>query len=379
MNPRAVLGMTLYNNAGHLPEAADSLLAQSYRSFALLMLDDASGDQTGELAREYERRDARVRYRRHERRQGMVPTWREVAEWARQAYPDAEYFAWVSDHDRWHAEWLEQHIAALDAHADVVLAYPLSPRIEEDGSPGPKAPRMFDTLGVADAAARWSRFCHEGVGAGDMVYGLIRIPALTAAGTFRPVLRPDRLLVAELTLQGQIHQVERPLWFRRHSSVSSVARQSVTLFAGAPPRWLMLPAWLQHVAVLVRRYGSAAAPVRIPPTQLARILALYSTTYAWRHAKKSETAHRVGRGVDNAHWVKKVIKKAFHVSVYWTLVTGRHLWGRTRRVCRRAVYETLMTMHGLRGRVRRVVRGGVRDLLILTHRLGLRGGRSSHR
>lgn len=379
MNPRVVLGMTLYNNARHLAEAADSLLAQSNGDFALLMLDDASSDGTAELAREYERRDARVRYRRHEQRQGMVPTWRGVAEWARQEYPRAEFFAWVSDHDRWHPEWLQHLVVALDAHPDVVLAYPLSPRIDDDGSPGPKAPRMFDTLGVTDGAARWSRFCHEGVGAGDMVYGVIRMPALTAAGTFRPVLRPDRLLIAELTLQGQIHQVQRPLWFRRHSSVSSVARQSVTLFAGAPPRWFLLPAWLQHAAVVVRRYGTGAAPVRIPAAQLARMLVLYSTTYAWRHVKKSETAHSIGRGVDNAHWVKKVIKKGFHVSVYWTLVTGRRVWGRTRRAYRRAVYETLMTMHALRGRARRLVRGGVRDLLILSHRLGLRGGGGGER
>jgi glycosyltransferase involved in cell wall biosynthesis len=374
VTPRVVLGMTLYNNARHLREAADSLLAQTYGHFTLLMLDDASGDETAAVAREYERRDPRVRYARHEQRRGMVPTWHEVVDRGRQMHPGAEYFAWVSDHDRWHPEWLQHLVEALDAHPEVVLAYPLSPRIEEDGTPGPKAPRMFDTLGVDDVDSRWSRFCHEGVGAGDMVYGLMRMPALTAAGTFRPVLRPDRLLVAELTLQGQIHQVQRPLWFRRLSGVSSVARQSVTLFAGAPPRTFLLPAWLQHAAVLARCYRSGAAPVRIPSLQLARMLALYSATYAWRHVKKSETAHRIGRGVDNAHWVKKVIKKAFHVSIYWTLVTSRRLWGITRRQYRKAVYETLMAMHALRGRLRRLVRGGVRDLLILTHRLGLRGG-----
>jgi hypothetical protein len=106
---------------------------------------------------------------------------------------------------------------------------------------------------------------------------------------------------------------------------------------------------------------------------------LYGSTYMWRHVKKSETSHRIGRGVDNVHWVKKVIEKAFHVTVYWTLVTGRRVWGLTRRRCRRAVYETLMTFHALRSRLRRLVRGGVHDLLVLTHRLGLRGGSDQHR
>src|SRR5579871_2117268 len=79
-NARIVLGMTLYNNAAHLREAAESLLAQTHRDFALLMLDDGSSDEAEAIAREYERRDARVRYWRHPERRGMVPTWKEVVE-----------------------------------------------------------------------------------------------------------------------------------------------------------------------------------------------------------------------------------------------------------------------------------------------------------
>src|SRR6267378_1917613 len=90
--PRTILGMTLYNNAKHLREAMDSVLGQTHRDFALLMLDDGSSD---EIARQYERQDARVRYVRHQRRQGMVPTWKEVVEMARRDHPGAEYFAWV--------------------------------------------------------------------------------------------------------------------------------------------------------------------------------------------------------------------------------------------------------------------------------------------
>ena len=80
--------MTLYNNARHLREAADSLLAQTRTDFVLLMLDDGSSDETEQIGREYERRDPRVRYSRHATRQGMVPTWREVAECAVRDYPD---------------------------------------------------------------------------------------------------------------------------------------------------------------------------------------------------------------------------------------------------------------------------------------------------
>ena len=124
MTPRVVLGMTLYNNTGHLREATESLLCQTEAGFALVMLDDGSSSKSEHMAREYEARDRRIRYRRHAERRGMVPTWREVFDIARREYPAAEYFAWVSDHDVWHARWLQELVSVLDEYPGVVLAYP---------------------------------------------------------------------------------------------------------------------------------------------------------------------------------------------------------------------------------------------------------------
>jgi glycosyltransferase involved in cell wall biosynthesis len=337
------------------------------------MLDDGSADETEAICREYERRDPRVRYVRHPQREGMVATWREVAEIGFEAYPRAEFFAWASDHDRWHPDWLARLTAALDARPDAVLAYPYSPRIDDRGEPAPKEPREFSTDGRDGPFERWSHFCREGVGSGDMVYGLMRVPAFRASGVFRPVLRPDRLLVAEMTLHGHIVQVPEPLWFRRQAGVASIVRQSRTLFAGRPPRWFWLPPWLQHSLMILREYRRPDAAMCIPLARLLRILALYQLTYGWRHVRKTDTSHAIGRGVSNVVWSWKVVKKAYHHAVYYTLVEGRRLWGLARRHTRRAVYETLMAAHALRGRLRRARRAIVHEALVLTHRLGLRG------
>ena len=191
--PRTVFGMTLYNNARHLVEATESILAQDDRDFVLLMLDDGSSDESEAIARGFEQRDARVHYRRHATRCGMVPTWREVAETARAEYPDAKFFAWASDHDRWDARWLSRMTAALDAAPGAVLAYPSTLRIDEAGAVVDKEPRIFDTTGIESPRERWRRFCWEGFGSGDMVYGLMRMPALAAAGTFRSDRKSTRL------------------------------------------------------------------------------------------------------------------------------------------------------------------------------------------
>jgi len=330
--------MTLYNNAAHLREAADSLLGQSHRDFALLMLDDGSNDEVERIARQYERQDGRVHYTRHRERHGMVPTWREVVEIARREYPGAEYFAWVSDHDRWHPEWLARMAGELDAHPEAVLAYPRTLRVDDAGALVDKEPRAFDTAGVADPAERWRRFCWSGFGSGDMVYGLMRVRALEAAGVFRPVLNPDRLLIAELTRQGEIRQVAEPLWWRRQSDGASIDRQRISLFAATPPPRFNWPPSLQHAAILRRERFSLS------------MIATYVFASAWRATRKTDTSKSIGRGVDQVHFAKKLVKKAFHYAVYYTLVGARKFVGKSRRASRKAVYEILMFTHraGLR-------------------------------
>jgi len=353
--PRVVLGMTLYNNAAHLTQALESVLAQTEPHFALLLLDDASTDGTGDVSRPFVERDPRLRYVRHAERQAMIATWREVAEMAAREWPGAEYFAWVSDHDYWHPRWLERLMQELDADPGAVLAYPISRRMSQAGADLQKGPRLFDTAAQMDLDARWRHFCNEGVGAGDMVYGLIRLSALRRAGIFRDVLRPDRLLMAELTLQGRIRQVPEALWFRRQSNGTSVERQRTTLLRpGQEPRWFFLPPWLQHTLVLWREYATTphdgVAP--LPRARWIRMLLRYQLTYAGRHFRKTDTSHAMGRTINRAVLARKRTKHHFHHTVYHTLVGARALRGRLRRVFRRGVYEALMLTHrlGLRRR-----------------------------
>ena len=219
-----------------------------------------------------------------------------------------------------------------------MLAYPQTLRISEDGALVDKEPRVFDTSGIADPVERWRRFVWSGFGSGDMVYGLMRMRALEAAGIFRPVLNPDRMLIAELSRVGEIHQVQEPLWSRRQPGGASVARQSTSLFAGATPPRFNWPPSLQH-AVILRREGFT-----LP------MIATYVLASGWRATRKTETSKSIGRGVDNVHFVKRLVKKGFHHAVYYTIVGARMVVAKTRRATRKAVYEVLTFAHraGLR-------------------------------
>ena len=326
VSPLVAIGMTLRNRAGYLAEAVDSLLAQSHTRFDLVMVDDGSTDETEAVAKAYERRDARIRYVRFSERRGLVAAWRAAFEHA--SVSGAPYFAWASDHDRWHQGWLKTLVDTLQQYPDVVLAYPLTQRIDPHGAPLAKPARQFETFGERDRHVRWRMFSHsDAVAAGDMVYGLMRSAAVREAGIFREVLCPDRLLLAELTLRGQIRQVPEVLWYRRQFAEGSVERQRSTLFApGVHPPSALTPPWYLHATSLWATYGRQPnATVAMAPATARRLIATYAAAYAWRHYGKTSVQRGLLSVLGWPRWVYKRAKHGALLGAYGVLVTARHI------------------------------------------------------
>ena len=248
--PRVIIGSPLFNHAKDFPEAIESILSQTYTDFALVLVDDCSTDETPAIAREYAALDSRVSYQCNTQRLGLIGNSHEAFNAARVKYPDAEYFAWASDHDLWHPRWLQQLVDALDAHPEIVLTYPLNRRIGAAGEVLKRRPWAFDTFGITDRWVRMRRSIRN-MSAGNMVYGLYRIGALERAGVYRHVLVPDRLLFTELSLYGQFKQVPQVLWFRRwYGRIFSLGRQRVSFFPGGRPLYAYFPWWISHAVSL---------------------------------------------------------------------------------------------------------------------------------
>lgn len=245
---RVVIGLALYEGDEHMQEALESLLAQTYRDFAIVACDDSVSDGPGAIIRSVAAHEPRVHYERNGSRLGMTGNWRRCFEVGRRLHPQAAYFAWASDHDAWHPRWLETLVGELDSHPEAVLAYPMNIRIGAGGEPL-MTPWRFDTAGREDTAERLSVAAH-GMYAGDMVYGLFRAEAQERAGVFRTVLLPDRLLLSELAVHGEFRQVPEILWYRRFAGIASLRRQRASFWPEGTPLTGYLPWWLLHPAVL---------------------------------------------------------------------------------------------------------------------------------
>src|SRR5262245_10462203 len=62
--------LTAYNPEEYIAVSIESVLAQTYADFELIIADDRSSDRTLEVAREYERKDSRIRVHANEQNRG---------------------------------------------------------------------------------------------------------------------------------------------------------------------------------------------------------------------------------------------------------------------------------------------------------------------
>jgi glycosyltransferase involved in cell wall biosynthesis len=247
-SPRVVLGLPAFARPDSLPRTLESLLSQTYQNFALVVSDDAPDANVASIVEDYAREYPRISYAVNPKRLGMVANWRKVFDMARAHYPHSEYFAWVSDHDVWHARWLETLVSVLDREPRVVVAYSASLRTTSDDAWLEK--KGFDTSGITRASTRIARAAQQML-AGDMIYGLMRARALEAAGVFRHVVTPDRQVLLALSLFGEVRQVPEVLWYREMARDFDLERQRKVFFPDGTPLYAYLPSHVQHCASLL--------------------------------------------------------------------------------------------------------------------------------
>jgi glycosyltransferase involved in cell wall biosynthesis len=249
MPPTIAIGMFTYNEEKYVAEAIESLLAQTHTDFVLVVLDDCSSDETPSIIRKIAEMDARVSFHQNPYRKGYGANYRTTFDLAADiTESDVDYFAWAAGHDRHHPQWLEMMIRTLDENLNAALAYPKTVRISETGERMDVTSPMFDTRGLS-TNRRITAIRKEGTGFGNIIYGLFRADILRRAGVFRSFLVPDTLLLWQLTLDGEIAQINEELWFRRFKAPLDIKRQKRNIYR-KPPWYVHLPWPLVNTVVL---------------------------------------------------------------------------------------------------------------------------------
>ncbi|MGI9328390.1 MAG: glycosyltransferase family 2 protein [Pseudomonadales bacterium] len=215
--PKVSIGVPIFNGANYLQEALDSLLAQTYEDFEILICDNASTDSTGDICKKYVAQDHRISYHRNEQNIGPDLNFTRIVDLAR-----GEYFKWAAHDDLLEPTFLQKCVAALDADPEVVLCHSLTRIIDHQN----RELSTYDSGLQAAASNRQSRrfaalILHQHI-CSDM-FGLIRIDALRQSkrleGNYHGC---DRAMLAELSLIGRFAQLPEALFLNREHRARSV-------------------------------------------------------------------------------------------------------------------------------------------------------------
>lgn len=216
--PKVSVGMPVYNGEEYLEEALDSLLAQTYEDFELIISDNASTDRTEEICRAYAEDDRRVRYFRNEKNIGGSKNFIRVVHLAR-----GEYFHWAAHDDVVAPEFIEACFEVLERNPNVVLCYAKTTAIDENGEPLDKSREELHMkrlhLRSEKPHERFDAFLqsyHPIGGKCDAQFGLIRRAGLLQTPMVADYPASDEVMLGELAMRGEIHEVPEPLFFRRH-------------------------------------------------------------------------------------------------------------------------------------------------------------------
>jgi glycosyltransferase involved in cell wall biosynthesis len=231
------IGIPVYNGDKYLAQALDSLLAQSFKDFEVVISDNASTDTTAEICQAYRNKDARIRYFRSDRNLGAAWNHNRVFELA-----SAPLLKWAACDDLLHPLFLERCVEALHKDPGVVLSHTYVRMIDErgqalrrrdQGSGFIDRSNRFvppqDRTHIAEAVEPEARFRDVLSHAWWCVqcFGVMRRDAFLRTSGHGNYWGADKVFLAELALQGRFLQVPEPLFEQRVHDGCSFGKKDI--------------------------------------------------------------------------------------------------------------------------------------------------------
>ena len=215
INPKLTIGLPVYNGANYLADTLDSLLAQTFTDFELLISDNASTDETETICRDYAARDSRIVYMRNQKNLGAAANYNQVFEKAR-----GEYFKWSGHDDPVEADFLDKSVAVLNAHPSVKLCYAKIKVIDEQGKARPISRFHFGHFKAKpqlQSSRPHRRFYHAVVASHPpgAIFGVMRRSLLEPTPLIGSYISSDLPLLGELALRGKFYEIPEYLLTRR--------------------------------------------------------------------------------------------------------------------------------------------------------------------
>jgi glycosyltransferase involved in cell wall biosynthesis len=209
------LGLPVFNGEDYLRDCIDSILAQTFTDFELIISDNGSTDSSLEICRQYETRDPRIRVLAQDSNIGAANNFNLVFRSS-----GGKYFKWCAHDDLIEPAFLEKTRDRLEQNRAAVLCHSYTEVFGGEASenqvfePGFRMDRNSSAERLRQMILHGQK-CYE-------VFGLIRRDALENTGLIGNHKGGDNVLLYRLALLGVFLVVPRPLFrLRRHAKQST--------------------------------------------------------------------------------------------------------------------------------------------------------------
>jgi len=188
--------MPVYNGATLFPRAIQSILAQTFQDYEIVISDNASADGTADVVEKFQRSDPRIRAFRQPKTISGLFNFRFVWEQAR-----GEFFFWAPHDDWWHPGFIGSAVSALEKSPAASAALGTLHYIGRDGNElGRDQPPygLDDVNGFRRIRSYLKRNVTDG-----LYYSVFRKTAMEGA-IWSISVSPDKVIIMHLLAKGPI-------------------------------------------------------------------------------------------------------------------------------------------------------------------------------
>lgn len=206
------IGLVVYNGEKYIREALDSLLAQTFTDFELIISDNASTDGTLDICKSYVDKDSRVRYVRHKENRGVVWNFNFVFSQA-----TSDYFMWASHDDCWKPTYIQECLQALQEHKTAISALTVWDDVDIETGRVLSSSQPVTTVGMS-AAERFliiHRLLYVPSQNPAVFYGIHKREDLLSVMPLRNVFAMDHVFWVDFALRGAFIAIDKHLMLKR--------------------------------------------------------------------------------------------------------------------------------------------------------------------
>jgi glycosyltransferase involved in cell wall biosynthesis len=116
LSPAVTIGIPVFNGEKFIGHAIESVLAQTFADYELLVSDNASEDRTVAICNEYVAKDKRIRLIRHDKNRGPYWNLKFVTDQAR-----GRFLVWLAHDDALGNRFVEECLAQMSRNSRAVL------------------------------------------------------------------------------------------------------------------------------------------------------------------------------------------------------------------------------------------------------------------